>query len=134
VQAEPAIANRLYVAVVGSRDWQDNTAIDTFLSRVLRAYPGLVVVSGGGGNVDKRAAWWARQNHIPCIEYLADWKLHGKAAGPIRNAYIVARADRVVAFWDGKSRGAGNTVGMARARGLKVVIVKPAGMETQSDG
>jgi len=35
----------------------------------------------------------------------ADWDAHGRRAGPIRNAEVVARSDRLVAFWNGKSRG-----------------------------
>jgi hypothetical protein len=35
----------------------------------------------------------------------ADWKQHGKAAGPIRNKQMAEYADALVVIWDGTSRG-----------------------------
>ncbi len=52
----------------------------------------------------------------------ADWDRLGRKAGPIRNAQIVFNADRVVAFWDGKSRGTLNTVVQADRAGLPVEL------------
>lgn len=54
----------------------------------------------------------------------ADWKTHGKKAGPIRNAEMVrsmAPGDMCFAFIKNKSRGATGCVRLARAAGLQVV-------------
>lgn len=48
-----------------------------------------------------------------------------RLAGPRRNHLIVALADRVVAFWDGKSTGTMHTVGLARAAGKPVEVRRP---------
>ncbi|WP_330253073.1 DUF2493 domain-containing protein [Nocardia sp. NBC_00565] len=62
----------------------------------------------------------------------ADWAKHGKAAGPIRNAETVAAgADLVLAFPlpgdRNQSRGTWHCIDTARAAGLTVEIVPPAG-------
>jgi hypothetical protein len=52
----------------------------------------------------------------------AQWSLHGRAAGPIRNTEIAADIDALVAFWDGKSRGTLDTISKVVRRGLPVFI------------
>jgi hypothetical protein len=51
---------------------------------------------------------------VPVTRLIPDWKKHGRAAGIIRNTDIVKQADKVVAFWDGKSKGTQDTIGKAR--------------------
>lgn len=38
-------------------------------------------------------------------EFPADWKAHGKAAGPIRNKQMAEYADALLLIWDGESKG-----------------------------
>ena len=40
-----------------------------------------------------------------------------------RNVEIVAKADKILAFWDGKSRGTKFTIDYAKARGKEVKVV-----------
>lgn len=110
------------VAIVGSRNYPDLGAVRDY---VLRLALDDIVVSGGATGVDHVAEMAARYRCLPTWIYPADWKRHGKQAGYIRNALIVEAADRVVAFWDGKSRGTAHTVHLAQARGLPVQIFKP---------
>lgn len=42
----------------------------------------------------------------------------------IRNRDIVRMADVVVTFWDGVSRGTGNTIDLASKAGKKVIVVE----------
>jgi len=58
-----------------------------------------------------------------------DWATFGKAAGYIRNRQIVADADRVVAFWDGHSRGTKSTIGIANRQGKPVEVYRPGEVE-----
>lgn len=41
----------------------------------------------------------------------ADWRLHGKAAGPIRNQKMADVGDALIALWDGESRGTLDMIG-----------------------
>lgn len=57
------------------------------------------------------------------VRFEADWEKHGRAAGPIRNAEIVAACDKLIAFWDGKSRGTQDAIKKARAAGKLLAVV-----------
>lgn len=66
------------------------------------------VVSGTARGADTLGEMWADENNIPYTQFPADWNLHGKAAGPIRNAQMKEYADALIVFiWDG-SRGSQN--------------------------
>ena len=63
------------------------------------------LISGGAKGIDTCVRNYAQAHGIKLTEFLPDYRHYGKAAPIIRNADIVSNADRVVAFWDGKSRG-----------------------------
>lgn len=86
-----------------------------------------VVVSGGARGVDSAAEDAANARGLQTIIFLADWKNLGRRAGPIRNTQIVAHADRIVAFWDGRSRGTVNTLAQANCADLPIEIHGPDG-------
>jgi hypothetical protein len=78
------------------------------------------VVSGGAAGVDRLGEEWARKHKISVKRFPADWKKHGKAAGPIRNKAMAEYADALIAIWDGQSKGTWNMMEEAAARGLLV--------------
>lgn len=110
-------AEAMKIAVIGSRGI---TAIDY---AKIGARPGDTLVSGGARGVDSLAAAWARRNGIAVVEHFPDYRRYGKAAPHVRNRMVVADADRVVAFWDGKSRGTKSTIEEAKRHGKPVEIV-----------
>ena len=55
---------------------------------------------------------------IPVNIFPADWKAHGKAAGPIRNRDMAKHADQVVLFPGG--RGTENMYQEAKKAGLVI--------------
>ena len=63
------------------------------------------IVSGGARGVDSCVAEYARAKGITLTEFLPEYDLYGRAAPIVRNKKIVDYADKVVAFWDGSSRG-----------------------------
>ena len=80
------------------------------------------VVSGKAAGADTLGEQWAEKNGVPVKEFPADWELHGKSAGPIRNREMVQYAEALIALWDGQSRGTSNMIQNARAYGLEVHI------------
>ena len=110
------------LAVVGSRDFQDYAWLEHCLLRVFRVEELEAVISGGARGADGLAARFAAAHQLPLVVIPADWKRYGRKAGPIRNTEIVARADAVVAFWDGRSPGTRDTITKARNAGLRVEV------------
>ena len=102
------------LAVVGSRAYP---RLDLVAQYVAALPDGTVVVSGGAKGVDQVAASAARARGLEVAVHLPDWRTYGRAAGMVRNKELVRDADRVVAFWDGASRGTANTVDVARRAG-----------------
>lgn len=63
------------------------------------------------------------RRHLPGLHEPA-WSRDGKAGGPLRNATIAKIADRMVAFWDGKSRGTKSAIEAMQKLGKPVTVVK----------
>lgn len=66
------------------------------------------IVSGKALGIDLSGERYANKWNIPIKEFSADWKLYGKAAGPIRNREMAEYADALLLIWDGKSKGSKN--------------------------
>jgi predicted Rossmann-fold nucleotide-binding protein len=108
------------VAIVGSRDYKH-------LERV-RAYvrtlpPDTVVISGGARGVDSVAEQAAREAGLEVLVLYPEWDRLGKAAGFARNKEIVQRADKIVAFYNGISKGTAHTLGLARIQHKPYTII-----------
>lgn len=80
------------------------------------------IVSGGARGVDAIGEAWGRQRGLKVKRFPADWKTHGRRAGPIRNRQMAEYADVLVAVWDGRSRGTENMIATAMALGLRVHV------------
>lgn len=65
-----------------------------------------MIVSGRARGPDKLGEMWAVENGIHIAQFPAQWDLHGKAAGPIRNQEMGEFADAAIIMWDGESSGA----------------------------
>ena len=81
------------------------------------------IVSGGAKGVDSCAAAYAKQNGIGLREFLPDYARYGRGAPIKRNYEIVDYADRVVVFWDGKSRGTLSVIKYAEKVGKPCEVV-----------
>jgi hypothetical protein len=90
------------VLVTGSRNWPSSNAVWQALTALYEgAGEPLTVVHGDcPTGADKAASEWVRELRQGIEEkHPADWKKDGRAAGPIRNAEMVAKgADVCLAF------------------------------------
>lgn len=133
-QAEVDTANRLIidsisnykVIIAGCRDFADYELLkekcDFYLQN--QKPENVVIVSGHASGADALGERYAQERGLQLETYPADWKAHGRAAGPIRNAKMASVARTLIAFWDGKSRGTKNIIDTATKRGLKVAVVR----------
>lgn len=80
------------------------------------------IVSGGARGIDLAGELYANAKlpPIPIKRFPAQWDLHGKSAGPIRNFEMACYADALVLIWDGSSRGSAHMKSVATTKGLKI--------------
>jgi len=115
------------ILVCGGRDWSNKCMTEGVLDGYRLQYhekgKPIVIVQGGATGADFIAKKWAEEHGIPCEEHKADWKRHGRGAGPVRNAKMLGTGiDVVIAFPGG--RGTQDTINKAET--LKIRVWKPA--------
>lgn len=121
------------ILVCGDRNWgneidDQNTLFEElngWLPFTLRLGP-LTIIEGCARGADTLAEEWARA-HGHLWHFPADWKLHGKAAGPIRNQQMLdeGEPDIVIAFHHNlaESKGTAHMVKIARKAGVFVKVI-----------
>lgn len=82
------------VLITGSRNWPGYFPIYRALHAELLAANAsdsrLIVAHGGSGQADRFAADWCRfQPSVTEDVWLADWRTHGRKAGPLRNTNMI---------------------------------------------
>lgn len=119
------------VLVCGGRDYLDSDTVNRVLNEIAAAdHENMLghircIIHGGQRGADSLAEQWAAVNWVPTERYPADWTMHGKAAGPIRNRQMLKQGhpDLVVAF-PGEG-GTADMVAAAKAAGIPVREIEP---------
>jgi len=124
------------ILVTGSRDWDDRLAVYRELARVCDEFglnyepddwgntmPDPTMVTVVHGHCPTGADYWADEwctgLFFEAERHPADWEKHGKRAGFLRNAEMVALgADICLAFIKNGSNGARHTAGLAEMAGI----------------
>lgn len=109
------------VLVCGGRNYRDRDAVYRELDARLWAMSALICGAAPGADT---LAWdWGRSRDLPCERFPADWRKHGRAAGPIRNQRMIdeGKPDIVLAFSGG--RGTTDMIDRARRAGISVVEI-----------
>ena len=112
------------VLVCGGRNFKDALTLGSWLGGIHKDHGITLLIHGGAKGADYMAGKFAEWAGIPVKVFPADWKKHGRSAGPIRNAQMIAEGapDLVVAFKGGT--GTADMVRKARAAGVKVLIAE----------
>lgn len=107
------------VIVTGGRDYEDYNMV----ADVLEFLNPEIVIQGGASGADKLADEWASE-FSKSITVEADWKTHGKAAGPIRNKQMLdSHPDAVVVAFPG-GKGTENCVSLAKSKNMIILRVE----------
>ena len=119
--------NEYKAIIAGGRHFDDYNLVkercDFFLSEKMKSHQ-VIIISGHASGADSLGERYASEHGLKTELHPADWKAHGKAAGPIRNKEMAEVADALIAFWDGASRGTKNMIDTAKSKGLKVVVIR----------
>lgn len=71
------------------------------------------IIHGGARGADEGAALWGESEGVRVLTFSANWKKHGKAAGPIRNARMICEGRPHVAIAFPGGRGTADMVRQA---------------------
>ena len=121
--------NRVRLAIVGSRDFNNYEILCTVINELRTIYNFTTIVSGGANGADSLAEKYAEDNNIEMKVFPAKWKELGKKAGYVRNIEIWDDSDMGVAFWDGKSRGTAHSFDISKRQNKKLYVFNYSTMD-----
>jgi hypothetical protein len=117
------------VLVCGGRDFHDYRFFAFRMNELEAEYGRFdVLIHGGAKGADHCSYLWANSPwaNRSVLPFAADWKAHGKSAGPKRNQKMLdeGKPDLVIAFPGG--RGTSDMVRRAKKAGIEVIeVAKP---------
>jgi hypothetical protein len=106
------------VIIAGSRTMLDPKHIESAVKD--SQFDITEIVSGTARGADFLGELYGEYYGIPVKRFPADWDMYGKAAGYKRNQQMADYADALILVWDGKSRGSGHMLEIAKRKGLKI--------------
>lgn len=105
----------IHLAIVGSRGFPNSQypRLVREVDRIRKKLNVTAIISGGAKGADQLGERYAKEHGLEIVRLLPEWRPNGiydPQAGLKRNSEIVAQADYVLAFWDGKSTGTRDTI------------------------
>jgi hypothetical protein len=127
--------------IAGGREYRDPDLVQRawIASPFSKNGPVSEIVTGGAPGVDTLAFFWSHKVGLgwPRV-FQADWKKHGRAAGPIRNEamaeYAGAEPDGALLAIPGKGRGTRDMIERARRHGLRAFVYEPNASNDSAEG
>ena len=116
-----------YLIIAGGRDFTDYDQlvreVRLFIDQENLLYDEITILSGAANGADRLGEQFAKDHHIPVMLIPAQWNLYGKAAGPIRNAYMAKKATHCIIFCDGKSKSSKQMIKTANYHNLVTQVI-----------
>lgn len=109
------------VLVCGGRHYSNEEHVERVLDAIVEEFGPVVIIEGEASGADALAKAWAKKHGYDVDPFAPNWKVYGRAAGPIRNAKMLEKGkpDFVVAFPG--NDGTNDMVTQARAAGMEVL-------------
>lgn len=111
------------VLVCGGRDYRDADRMARELDAIHAQFGIAMVIHGGAPGADSLAVVWAKsQPNVATLGFYPNWGMEGRAAGPLRNARMLAegKPDLVLAFPGGR----GTDDMKRRARDARIPLIE----------
>ena len=120
------------VIVAGGRDFNDYELLKRTCDHILthkKETHQITIVSGGARGADTLAIQYARDlsNDFNLVIVNANWEIHGKSAGFIRNTEMAEFAHALIAFWDSDSKGTKHMIDTSKSKNLLRHVVSYKG-------
>lgn len=117
------------IAIIGSRNFKDLARITECLVRIKNSmHEDITIISGGALGVDQHAIEQAAIMGFKTNDddYLPDLRMGIPACYHIRNDKLIADADKVIAFWDGASKGTESVINkcLKKRKNIEVIFDK----------
>lgn len=116
-----AANRRECMLICGSRDWSQTVLLKERIASLDKQRT--TIIHGGARGADEQTGKLAAQLGIPAQSYPPDYESFGTSAPHVRNDEMLKHADRVLAFWDGKSRGTKSVIDKARKLGIPTEVI-----------
>lgn len=121
------------ILICGDRNWQNFQVILNELSKEHQREPVEIVIEGEATGADTMGRLAADRLGIPVLPFPADWRKHGRSAGPIRNRlqFKEGRPTLGLAFHDflENSKGTLDMVNVMRKGGVPVRVITQRGQQ-----
>ncbi len=82
------------------------------------------IISGGANGIDTLAEQYADKHKLSKIIIRPRYALYRRGAPLIRNKEMVNICDKILVFWDGKSRGTKNTIDYAKQLSKPIEVIE----------
>jgi YspA, cpYpsA-related SLOG family len=110
------------IGITGGRDYTDHAHVWQVLDNILYTNPNINIIVGDAKGVDAFAREWATERKVPVLIFYANWDLHGRSAGPIRNKRMLDHGiDLLLSFKGG--RGTAHMTKITKDKGIEVRMV-----------
>ncbi len=113
------------VLCCGDRNW---TSYEIIRRELDKLRPNTIVITGCANGADSISSDVAMQLGYITLEFPANWKKYGRAAGPIRNKQMLdeGKPDLVLAFHTNieNSKGTKDMIKQAKKREIKIILIE----------
>lgn len=107
------------VLVCGGREYDDTDILWDYLDARLSEWRFTVLIHGDAPGADRLADAWAMERDVQPAQCRANWPLHRRAAGPIRNTRMLILQPQVCIAFPGDTGTAGMTK-LCESAGIEV--------------
>lgn len=121
------MANPERILVFGGRDYNDQAMVFGVLDMIAEERVINAIIQGDcPTGADKLARMWAITRNHHCDSYPANWRVHGKAAGPIRNQQMIDEGRPTMGLGFPGGKGTADMARRLKAAGIPVQEIGPS--------
>jgi len=104
------------VIISGSRDFNNFNQLVYYADKCLKNKKDcrIIIITSDSKGTDRLAEMYAFHRHYELVKVPTNWVRWHKAAAFKRNVEMAEKANALIAFWDGKSKGTSHLIEVMR--------------------